>query len=157
MITKPFKAIPARISTLRGGTGILHTKWLLVALRLVGQCALLWLVFEVAGLLVQATQLPLPQNLVSLLLLLVLLTTGIVRPEQLTEISALVGKHLVFFFIPLVVGLMSWTDLLATHGLILTISIFGSALLGIGIAGLAAQTISRWNERSTRTSRKRQS
>lgn len=156
MITK-FKARPTCLSAAQAAPPMLRTTWLGMAIRLMAQCALLWLVFEASGLLVRATGLPLPQNLVGLLLLLLLLTTGVVQPDQLAEVSALVGKHLSFFFIPLVVGLMAWTELFAAYGLILAISIVGSAVLGIAIAGSGAQAINRWNERRTCTARARQS
>jgi holin-like protein len=125
---------------------------LFLAGRVAGQCLLLWLVYQTSGLLLQATGLSLPQNLVGLLLLLLLLSTGVLRTEQLAEVSGLVSKHLVFFFIPLVVGLMSWTDLFAAHGLVLAVSICVSAFAGIVVAGLLAQLVSRWNARTTQTS-----
>lgn len=143
MITKQFTAWPTRIRGTQIAAGIVRTTWLSKMMRLVGQCALLWLVFTASGFVVQVTHLPLPQNLVALLMLLLLLTTGVVRAEQLAEVAALVGKHLAFFFVPLVVGIMAWTDLLAAHGLILVISIAGSTVLGVAITGVIAQIIGR--------------
>lgn len=111
--------------------------------RLVGQCAILWLVYVAADRLVRVARLPVPANLVGVLLLLLLLATGIVRPAHLAGVAGLVGRHLAFFFIPLVVGLMAWGDLLAASGAVLAGSILGGALASLAAAGLAAQRLGR--------------
>ena len=112
-------------------------------LRLVFQSALLYGVYWLAALLVQVLRLPLPANLVGLLMLLGLLSTGVVKPSQLDAVSGLVSRHLSFFFVPLAVGLMAWGDLLARSGVVLGVAIVASAALGIGVAGLFAQTARR--------------
>jgi holin-like protein len=111
--------------------------------RLVGQGLLLWLLYTAGGHLAQATGLPLPANLVGLLLLLVLLATGVVRPDELREVAAVVGRHLSFFFVPFLVGLLAWTTLVATSGTILALSLLGSAVVGLATAGLAAQHLTK--------------
>jgi holin-like protein len=111
--------------------------------RLALQSALLYGVFWLASLLVQLLRLPLPANLVGLLLLLGLLSTGVIKPSHLDVVSGLVSRHLSFFFVPLAVGLMAWGDLLARSGLVLGVALVASAALGIGIAGVFAQTARR--------------
>ena len=112
-------------------------------LRLAGQGVLLWLLYEAGTFIAQASGLPLPANLVGLLLLLVLLETGIVRATALTEAAAFVSRHLGFFFVPFVVGIMAWSALIASSGLVLGFSLVGSAVIGIMVAGFAARLTMR--------------
>ena len=65
------------------------------------------------------------------------------KPSHLDVVSPLVSRHLSFFFVPLAVGLMAWGDLLARSGLVLGVALVASAALGIGVAGLSAQTVRR--------------
>jgi holin-like protein len=109
------------------------------ALRFLRQALILCLLFGVGTVLAQALSLPLPGNLVGMLLLLFLLSVGIVRPANVQDLSGLAVKHFNFFFIPIVVGLMAWTTLLAASGLALGISLIGSAVVGLVAAGLATQ------------------
>jgi holin-like protein len=101
------------------------------------------MLFDAGDRLARASGLPLPANLVGLLLLVLLLGTGVVRPADLHESAALVARHLAFVFIPFVVGLMAWGALLAAGGALLALSLLGSAVLGIAVAGLAAQRLPR--------------
>jgi holin-like protein len=110
-----------------------------MAVRLALQSALLYGVFWLASLLVQVLRLPLPTNLVGLVLLLGLLWAGVIKPSHLDVVSGLVSRHLSFFFVPLAVGLMAWGDLLARSGVVLGVALLASAALGIGVAGVCAQ------------------
>jgi len=107
--------------------------------RLAGQ----GLLYAAGGHLVQASRLPLPANLVGLLLLLLLLGTGVVRPADLRETAHLVARHLAFFFIPFVVGLMAWAALVANGGVVIGLSLVGSAVVGVVTASLVAQGLMR--------------
>jgi holin-like protein len=111
--------------------------------RLAYQCALLYGVYWLGSFLVTTLRLPLPANLLGLLLLLGLLWSGLVKPSHLSIVSGLVSRHLSFFFVPLAVGLMAWGDLLARSGLVLGVALLASAAVGIGAAGVLAQTARR--------------
>ncbi len=108
-------------------------------LRLVGQFALLVLLFHVGTALVRITALPLPGNLVGMLLLLALLYLGVLRLEQVQDLAVLALKHLNFFFVPFAVGLMSWTGLLATSGVALALSFIGGMIVCLAVTGLIGQ------------------
>lgn len=109
------------------------------ALRFLRQALILCLLFGLGTALAQTFSLPLPGNLVGMLLLLLLLSVGIVRPAHVEDVAGLAVTHFNFFFIPIVVGLMAWTSLFATSGLGLGISLIGSAVIGLVAAGLATQ------------------
>ena len=119
-------------------------------LRLAFQSVLLYGVFWSASFMVGALHLPLPANLVGLLLLLGLLWSGLIKPSQLDVASGLVSRHLSFFFVPLAVGVMAWGGLLASSGVILGVALLASAALGIGVGGLTAQSARRLTDATAR-------
>lgn len=79
--------------------------------------------------------LPLPSNLVGMLLLAVLLLTGLVRESWLGQAAVLFQRHLAFFFVPIAVGLMAYGSLLRQHGVLLLLVILVSTAAGIAAAG----------------------
>jgi holin-like protein len=111
--------------------------------RLVGQAGLLSLIYIVSSMLVDALHLPLPGNLVALLLLLGLLSTGVLRPAHVEELGSFLLRHLTFFFVPFTVGLVAQGDLLASSGVALLASLAVAAGVGIIVAGLVAQAFWR--------------
>ena len=113
-----------------------------LGLRNAGQFLLLKLLFQVCSALVQAVAVPLPGNLVGMLLLLALLRFGVLRLEQVQELADLTLKHLNFFFIPFAVGLMTWTALLASSGVALVVSLVGSMIVCLAVAGLVSERLS---------------
>lgn len=133
----PFLAAPRR-SRLGLAAG-----WCGGRLRLVAQLGVLWLFFAAGTALVEALAVPLPANLVGMLLLLGALSTGLVRPAMVQGAGDLVVRHLAFFFVALAVGVMTRGGLFAAHGLVLLVSLLASALVGVAAAGLVAQRLGR--------------
>jgi holin-like protein len=109
------------------------------SLRLAGQFTLLVLLLGVGTVLAQITAVPLPGNLIGMLLLLALLHFGVLRLEQIQDLAGFGIKHLNFFFVPYAVGLMTWTELFATSGIALAISLIGSTIVCLAVTGLTAQ------------------
>jgi len=94
-----------------------------------------------------ALQLPLPGNLLGMLLLLSLLATGLV-PLRWVELSASVLiRHLGFFFVPISVGLMSLGELFLDNGVAILITLVVSAVVGISVAGLSSQRLASRRDR----------
>lgn len=112
-----------------------------LGLKLAGQFLLLVLLFQAGTTLVQATAVPLPGNLVGMLLLFGLLRLGVVRLDHVQAVAELGLQHLNFFFIPFAVGLMAWTELLGTSGVALVISQVGSMIVCLVITGLLGRRL----------------
>ncbi len=104
---------------------------MVLALQVAGLIA----VDQVAIALTPHLPLPLPSNLVGMLLLALLLLTGLVRESWLGQAAALFQRHLAFFFVPIAVGLMAYGSLLRQHGLMLLLVILVSTAAGIAAAG----------------------
>jgi holin-like protein len=103
----------------------------------------LWSINQLGYFIVNLTKLPLPGNVVGMLILIILLVTGIF-PLSLVEMSAtLLIKHLAFFFIPVAVGLIQFGDLFLQNGIALGISITVSAMVGIYVTGFVSQYLAK--------------
>jgi holin-like protein len=90
------------------------------------------LISEASHAFIGALQLPLPDNLVGMLLLFVSLTSGVIRLEWIEAGVSLLGRHLAFFFIPIAVGLMAFGNLFVGHGVAIAVALIVSALSGAG-------------------------
>jgi holin-like protein len=120
------------------------TQLLARAARLAGQAALLSLIYLASSAIVDFLHVPVPGDLLALLLLLVLLTSGVLRLSYVEELATFLLRHLTFFFVPFTVGLLAQTALLATSGVALVLSLIVAIGIGIVVAGLAAQAAVRW-------------
>ena len=98
-------------------------------LKYLGQLALLWGIYLLSDTLVALTALPVPANVLGILILFSLLCLGVIRVEQVEGMADFLLKHLVFFFIPIVAGLMEWGGIFREHGPALVSAIVVSSLL----------------------------
>ena len=112
--------------------------------------------FQIAALLVLngvgyalavALQLPLPGNLLGMLLLLSLLATGLVPLRWVESSASVLIRHLGFFFVPISVGLMSLGELFLDNGVAILITLVVSAVVGISVAGLSSQRLASRRDR----------
>ena len=143
-LIRPVHALPAfaKAASVRGGTSAWATAARLA--RVAGQAVLLSLIYLASSTIVELLRIPVPSNLLALLLLLVLLTTGLLRLAHVEELSTFLLRHLSFFFVPFMVGLLAQGALLASAGIALLVSLIVAAGVGIVVAGLAAQAAIRW-------------
>jgi holin-like protein len=110
-------------------------------LTLAVQVAALLVINKLGYLLGDALRLPLPGNLLGMLLLLLLLTTGVVRLAWIEASASLLIRHLAFFFVPITVGLMGFAEVFVDNGAAILITLIASAAMGIFVAGLSSQRL----------------
>ena len=84
---------------------------------------------------------PIPGNVLGLIILLILLCTNIIKPSQIENISNFLLDHLAFFFIPAGVQLMSSFGLIKDSWAKLLIICVISTIVVIACTGLIVQTI----------------
>jgi holin-like protein len=108
-------------------------------IMVVMQLLFLWLLNELGYFLVKTFHLPMPGNVIGMILLFVLLITGVVKLSWIEEASSLLIKHLAFFFIPIAVGLMNFGSLFLKSGLSFLIVVIGSIVVGIYVTGFVSQ------------------
>lgn len=75
--------------------------------------------------------LPVPGNVLGIVILFVLLDLGVVRTEHISAGAGFLLRHLVFFFVPFAVGLMNFGDLFLEHGLLLVAAVLLATVIPI--------------------------
>ena len=115
-------------------------------LTIIFQLAILLILNEVGLLIVKFTHLPLPGNVMGMLLLFLLLWTGVIRLHWVDVASGFLINHLSFFFIPISVGLMTLGSVFIKSGLGLITALVISTLLGIIVSGTLSQAMVKRKE-----------
>ncbi|MCZ8513121.1 CidA/LrgA family protein [Paenibacillus filicis] len=110
------------------------------------------LLYYFIGLLLQtAFHLPLPANVIGLILFTLSLFLRIVKVEWVEEASAFLIRHMLLFFAPFVVGTIAFIKLIGGQAAVLLISVFGSTFGVLLLAGWTTRLFSpRKAERSER-------
>ena len=111
------------------------------------QLIILIVIYQVGNLTVKYLHLPIPGNVLGIVVLLVLLWSGLIKVEQIEWAAGWLLKHLGFFFIPISVGLMTLGDIFKTKGWILLVILFISAIMGIIAAGKTTQVVITKNQK----------
>ncbi len=110
-------------------------KALMFAAQLVLLCVVSWLGNQAAV----VSGLPIPGNVVGMVLLFCLLCLGVIRLEYIQEAADFLLKHMLFFFIPLAVGLMNWGQLFYDHALVLAAAVVVGSIVPLWLVGFLAQ------------------
>lgn len=109
----------------------------------------LWQMAILAGLfwgsdwLVRAVGLPVPGNVFGIVVLFLLLLTGVIKEQHISAAANFLLKHMVFFFVPVAVGLMQWGGVFYEYGWILLVAIVISAILPLLTVGLLGRALRR--------------
>jgi holin-like protein len=95
----------------------------------------------------QVLSLPIPGNILGMIILLILLWTKVVKLDQIETISNFLLDHLAFFFIPAGVGLMTSVGIIKDSWLKLIIVCIATTIIIIASTGLIVQYITRKNNK----------
>lgn len=112
-------------------------------LRLLWQMGLLAVFAWAADWLARALDLPIPGNVLGIVVLFLLLSTGLVRESCISDAASLLLRHLVFFFVPIAVGLMNWGGVFYDYGWVLLAAIVVSTALPLLVVGWLAGALRR--------------
>ncbi|WP_243321941.1 CidA/LrgA family protein [Geothrix sp. SG200] len=112
-------------------------------LKILGQLTLLALIYLLGNQVARLAHLPVPGNVVGIILLYLLLNLGVVRLEHVQEAADFLLRHLVFFFIPVAVDLMNWGGVFYRYGLALALAI----VLSTALTFLGTGAIAQWLEK----------
>jgi holin-like protein len=123
-----------------------------LAVRISTQLFVLWLIFRAGEWIVARLHVPIPGNMLGMVLLFLLLSLGMMSEEWLQDGAAILTKHLAFFFIPIAVGLMQWGGLFRRDGHWLLLALGLSTFATLFFTGAIAQRLgqrhtgrSRWH------------
>lgn len=107
------------------------------------------LVFNELGFwIVRTFDLPIPGNVVGMLILFFLLMTKIVRLEWIEMASNFLLKHFAFFFVPICVSLIGYGTIFMQNAVGFTVSLTVSLILGFYITGKITERTARQEEKS---------
>jgi holin-like protein len=106
-----------------------------------GQIALLWMVNWFSHGVVEALHIPVSGNVAAVLLMFFLLQTGAMPLAMVEKAATLLLRHLALFFLPIAVGLVSFSALWFTSGLPILVTLLVSALVGFVVTGQLCQRL----------------
>lgn len=125
------------MNKLYGGNGEMIKEIGLTILQLL----ILWIVYQLGCLASYLMSLPIPGNVLGVVILVALLVTGILPLSFVEKGADLLIKHLSFFFIPIAIGLINYGYLFLNLGLSLMFIITVSTLMGLYVTGFVSQFI----------------
>lgn len=112
-------------------------------LLFLGQIALLAGIYLLGNKIAALIHLPVPGNVVGIVLLYALLNLGVIPLEYVQGAADFLLRHLVFFFIPVAVDLMNWGSVFYRYGLALALAILVSTILTFVGTGHVAQWLQK--------------
>jgi holin-like protein len=127
-------ATPSGIQTMFSATRLTDPSPAMKWVRVVGQVLLLSVIWFVADRGAKMLELPISGGIFGLGILVVLLLTGVIKPGWIEGGAELILANMLLYFIPLVVSVVQYTDLLEAEGLKLMLAI------GIGFVSVLLTT-----------------
>ncbi|MBU3131267.1 CidA/LrgA family protein [Clostridium gasigenes] len=98
-------------------------------------------IYLIGEIISKGLSLPVPGNIIGMLILLTLLCSNIIKLEKIETISSFFLDHLAFFFIPAGVGLLTSFDIIKSSLIqILLICIISTSII-IAVTGLIVQCL----------------
>ncbi len=105
------------------------------------QLALLLLFVFLGDFLNRGLGIPLPSNILGLILLLVALLTGLVKLEQVESVGQFILSHMTVLFVPAGVGLLAILGVIQGNWLILVLIALVTTILVLALTGWIVQKL----------------
>lgn len=100
-------------------------------------------IYLLGELLQSSLNLPIPGNILGMIILFILLCTNIVKVDNIITITDFLLNHLAFFFIPAGVGLMTSIGIIESTWLQLLVVCLSTTAIIIASTGIIVQSISK--------------
>jgi holin-like protein len=110
------------------------------------QLILLLIICKLGYYLANLLHLPIPGNVIGMILLFGLLQTKVIKVEWIELTSGFLVKHLAFFFIPISISLMTMGWLFIEFGLPLALTLGISLIFGFIVSAWTVQKLSHRGE-----------
>lgn len=88
-------------------------------------------------------KLPIPGNILAMILLLLCLSTKIIKVEAIENITNFLLDHLAFFFVPAGVGLITALGILRGNWIKILIVCFTTTIIVMVVSGLVVQALKK--------------
>lgn len=119
-------------------------------MKLLRECLIILVVYFIGEFISSTFNLPIPGNIIGMILLLVLLMTNIVKVEKIETVSNFLLDHLAFFFLPAGVGLLTAVSILKADGVQLVVIAIISTLIVMSSTVVAVETLIKKSEKNKR-------
>ena len=118
------------------------------------QIALLAAIWLLADIAVRTLHLPLPANLTGMLLLLICILLGVVKAQWFSAGARWLLAEMLLFFVPAVVAVVNYQDLLLQEGWRIMVVLIVSTVLVLGTTALVVDRVYRLELKLARRSRR---
>lgn len=116
-------------------------------MKLLREMLIILAVYFVGEALSKFFHLPIPGNILGMLILLFLLCTKIVKVEMIDKVSTFLLDHLAFFFIPAGVGIVTAFNVLRGNTIKLLIVAVVSTFIIMAVSGIVVQFVINLSEK----------
>lgn len=112
-------------------------------MKLLRELLIILAIYFAGEILVKFFNLPVPGNIIGMILLLILLCTNIIKLEMVDTVSNFFLDHLAFFFIPAGVGLLTSLTVIKDSWIRLLIVCFLTTIITIGVTALVVDFMTK--------------
>ncbi|WP_055071221.1 CidA/LrgA family protein [Clostridium massiliamazoniense] len=116
-------------------------------MKLLREMLIILAIYFVSEFISKSLHLPIPGNILGMLILLFLLCTKVVKVEMIDKVSTFLLDHLAFFFIPAGVGIITAYNVLKGNTIKLLIVAIVSTFIIMAISGVVVQLVINLNEK----------
>ena len=112
-------------------------------MRIPLQLAVIFAICVTGEILHRIVGIPLPGNIIGMVLLFILLCTKVVKPEQISGVSSFFLNHLALFFLPPSIAIMAVGDEILSQWPLLLFLCIAFTLITIAVGGRCTQALIR--------------
>lgn len=114
----------------------------MIKLKLFREALIILGIYLVGEFLSTSFHLPIPGNILGMIILFILLCTKVVKVDNISNVTNFLLDHLAFFFIPAGVGLMASIGIIKSTWWQLLLVCLSTTIIIIGVTGIIVQVIS---------------
>lgn len=111
------------------------------------QLAIILLICFIGELLNRILGIPLPGNIIGMIILLIALLTGAIKVEAIEDVAEFMLKNLAFFFVPAGIGVISSLDIIKANLFPMLVIILLSTIVVLVVTGVTVQLLQRGNKK----------
>lgn len=119
-------------------------------MKLLRELLIILVIYFAGEILANFLKLPVPGNIIGMILLLILLCTNVVKLEMVDTVSKFFLDHLAFFFIPAGVGLLTSLTVIKDSWIRLLLVCFLSTIITIGVTALVVDFMTKEKGKTTK-------
>lgn len=113
----------------------------MTVIRTILQILILYLFYYMGVFIVKGTHLPIPPSIIGLLLLFLCLRQKWIKVGMIREGAGFLIGFMTLFFIPSMIGVVEYPELLSSKGFFLIVTVFASTILTIYMTGIFSKKI----------------